>query len=375
VGAERDLPYERPPLSKEYFSGEKSFEQILIRPPAFYEESNIEFCLGMKVESVEPDHHRVHLSDGTSVSYGSLVWAAGGSPRKLACPGKDLPHVYAVRTRADVDWLRSRLPGLNDAILIGGGYIGLEIAAVMRKLGKRVTIVEAQDRVLARVAGEPLARFYEAEHRRRGVVVRLQEQVESIEEGHDRRCAVRLASGERLSADAVIVGIGIAPESGPLEAAGVECGNGVNVDEFCRTSIPDIFAVGDVACHRNRYSAAEWIRIESVQNAADQAATVARYLASTATPYDSVPWFWSSQYDLRLQTVGLSQGFDNMLVRGDMASRRFSAIYLRNGRVIALDCVNQAKDYVQGRLLVASGANPDPALLVDTSVALKSLLD
>ena len=373
LGEESDLPYERPSLSKDYLVGSKPFEEMQIRPRTFYDAQRIELCLGIRVESVDAGLSHARLSDGSTVSYDAMVWAAGGRPRRLTCSGHDLPRVHTIRSRADVDQFRSALPAVRNVVVVGGGYLGLEAAAALRKLGKSVTIVEMQDRVLARVAGEPVSRFYEAEHRRHGVAFRLGEGVECIEEEGSCSAAVRLGSGERLPADAVVVGIGIVPETAVLAAAGAACGDGVEVDEWCQTSLPDIFAVGDVARHRNRYCSSKWVRIESVQNATDQAATVARSITGKRAAYDALPWFWSIQYDLRLQTVGLAHGYDDLIVRGDMSARSFSVIYLREGKVIALDCVNATRDYVQGRALVASGAEPSRALLLDPAVSLKSL--
>jgi len=257
-------------------------------------------------------------------------------------------------------------------VVIGGGYIGLEAAAVLAKAGKQVTVLEALDRVLARVAGEPLSRFYEAEHRAHGVDVRLNTLVDAIE-GRGRVTGVRLASGEVLAADMVIAGIGITPSVQPLLEAGARGGNGVAVDMHCRTSLPDVFAIGDCALHLNSFADGAMIRLESVQNANDQAMVAARAIIGNETAYHAIPWFWSNQYDLRLQTVGLSMGYDDEVVRGDPASRSFCVIYLRRGRVIALDCVNRTKDYVQGRDLVLTGAMIDPARLAATDVALKEL--
>ncbi|BBF71982.1 NAD(P)/FAD-dependent oxidoreductase [Sphingomonas bisphenolicum] len=367
VGDEPEPPYERPPLSKDYFSGDKSFERILIRPTAFWQERNVEMLLGYRVERVLPDQNRVALSDGSLIEYGSLVWATGGSPRRLSCLG------HYVRTRADVDRMKDELPDVRKVVVVGGGYIGLEAAAVLRKFGKDVTLVEALDRVLARVAGEPLSRFYEAEHGKHGVHVRLSTQVECLEGEGGRISGVRLATGELLPADMVIVGIGIIPATEALAAAGVEAGNGILVDELCRTSVSDIFAIGDCAAHSNRYAQGTTIRLESVQNANDQAATVAKYLTGDGEPYDTVPWFWSNQYDLKLQTVGLSTGYDQTVFRGDPASRAFSLIYLRDGRVIALDCVNVARDYVQGKALVQGALVISAEKLADASTPLKEL--
>jgi 3-phenylpropionate/trans-cinnamate dioxygenase ferredoxin reductase subunit len=258
-------------------------------------------------------------------------------------------------------------------VVIGGGYIGLEAAAVLTKLGKKVTVLEALDRVLARVAGEPLSRFYEAEHRAHGVDVRLGARVACIEEQDGRATGVRLASDEILPCEMVIVGIGILPSVAPLLAAGAAGGNGVAVDSECRTSLPDIFAIGDCALHANAFADGAELRLESVQNANDMANAVAKTLTGAPTEYHAVPWFWSNQYDLRLQTVGLSTGYDAIVTRGDPASRSFSLLYLKQGRVIALDCVNAVRDYVQGRTLVVEGKRPDPARLADPNVVLKEL--
>ncbi|AGH47917.1 FAD-dependent pyridine nucleotide-disulfide oxidoreductase [Sphingomonas sp. MM-1] len=373
LGDEPELPYERPPLSKDYFSGEKTFERILIRPAAFWEERNVDLLLGRRVVSVDPAAHRVTLADGSSLGYGKLIWATGGSPRRLTCTGHDVKGVHAVRTRADVDTMMGELATTNRVVVIGGGYIGLEAAAVLSKLGKQVTVLEALDRVLARVAGEPLSRFYEAEHRAHGVDVRLNVAVDCIVEKDGRAVGVRLADGTELPAEMVIVGIGIIPAIEPLIAAGAAGGNGVDVDGQCRTSLPDIFAIGDCAAHENGFAGGARIRLESVQNANDQATIVAKAIMGGDDVYSAVPWFWSNQYDLRLQTVGLSIGHDRIVMRGDPAERSFSIVYLKDGRVIALDCVNATKDYVQGRALVASGIAPPLDQLADAGVQLKTL--
>jgi 3-phenylpropionate/trans-cinnamate dioxygenase ferredoxin reductase subunit len=265
------------------------------------------------------------------------------------------------------------LDGITRAVVIGGGYIGLEAAAVLAKFGKQVILLEALDRVLARVAGEELSRFYEAEHRAHGVDVRLGAKVDCLEGTDDRVTGVRLHDGTVLPCEMVIVGIGIIPAVEPLLAVGAEGGNGVAVDAQCRTSLPDIFAIGDCSLHGNGFADGAMIRVESVQNANDQANVVAKTIMGVDVAYDAVPWFWSNQYDLRLQTVGLSMGYDQVIQRGDPASRSFSLIYLKDSKVIALDCVNATKDYVQGRALVVSGAVLDPAKLADASVPLKEI--
>ena len=373
LGDEPEPPYERPPLSKEYFSGEKTFERILIRPAAFWAERNVDLLLNRRVETVDPAAHRVTLTDGSTIGYGKLIWATGGSPRRLANEGHGVDGVHAVRTRADVDTMMGELDATTNVVVIGGGYIGLEAAAVLAKFGKKVTVLEALDRVLARVAGEPLSRFYEAEHRAHGVDVRLGVQVDAVLERDDRVTGVRLVDGTVLPAEMVIVGIGIIPAVAPLLEAGAAGGNGVDVDGQCRTSLPDIYAIGDCAAHENAFAGGTRIRLESVQNANDQATITAKAIMGGEEQYHAVPWFWSNQYDLRLQTVGLSMGHDAVVTRGDPATRSFSLVYLKQGRVVALDCVNATKDYVQGRALVLAGASPSPEQLADTEVPLKSL--
>jgi 3-phenylpropionate/trans-cinnamate dioxygenase ferredoxin reductase component len=373
VNAEPEYPYERPPLSKDYFAGEKAFERIMIRPAAFWAERNIDMLLGKRVETVDAAAYSVTTADGDVISYGKMIWATGGSPRWLPCEGGNLAGVHVVRTRADVDAMTDGLDDVVEVAIVGGGYIGLEAAAVLSKMGKKVTVLEAMDRVLARVAGEPLSRFYEAEHRGHGVDVRIGVEVTSIE-GGDRATGVRLADGEVIPAQMVIVGIGIIPAVGPLLTAGAAGGSGVDVDEYCRTSLPDIFAIGDCAAHANVFAGGNVMRVESVQNANDMANAVAKSIAGELTAYHAVPWFWSNQYDLRLQTVGLSVGYDATVVRGDPVARAFSVIYLKQGKVIALDCVNVTKDYVQGKALVVGGLTLTTEQLEDTSRTLKELI-
>ena len=374
IGRESEPPYERPPLSKEYFAREKTFDRLYIRPPEFWGEKNVTLMLGTEVTAVDAAAHQLTLGDGSSFGYGQLVWAAGGDPRKLSCPGADLAGVHAVRTRADCDQLMGEIyGGVKNIVVIGGGYIGLEAAAVLSKLGLKVTLLEALPRVLARVAGPELSAFYEAEHRAHGVDLRTGVAVEALV-GDGRVTGVQLADGTVIPAEAVIVGIGIVPAVGPLLAAGAEGPAGIAVDDHCRTSLPDVFAIGDCVAFACDYAEGTVMRVESVQNANDQATCVAKAICGNPAPYHAFPWFWSNQYDLRLQTAGLSVGYDATVLRGDPANRSFSVIYLKQGRIIALDCVNSAKDYVQGRKLVDAGAHPDVAKLADTETALKDLM-
>ncbi|MDA0819532.1 MAG: FAD-dependent oxidoreductase [Proteobacteria bacterium] len=374
----RDLhpPYERPPLSKEYLASDKPFERIMIRPEKFWADKNIDIMLGAMVSQVDWMDHRVFLGDGTRIAYRKLIWAGGGDPRRLSCPGARLKAVHAVRDRRDVDAIMAQLQsGAKRFVVIGGGYIGLEAAAVLRKLDCEVTLLEALPRVLARVAGEELSRFIEAEHRAQGVDVRLETAVKAIEGEDGHVTGVRLSDGDVIPCDAVIVGIGIVPAVGPLITAGAAGSNGVDVDEFCRTTLDDIYAIGDCAAHANPFADQAIIRLESVQNANDMANTAARAIMGDKQPYNALPWFWSNQYDLKLQTAGLSIDYDQTLVRGDPESRKFSVVYLKEGKPIAIDCVNNTKDYVQGRKLIESDIDDvDLELLADPETPLKELL-
>jgi 3-phenylpropionate/trans-cinnamate dioxygenase ferredoxin reductase component len=375
LSRDRTPPYERPPLSKEYLSGEKPLERILIRPESFWAERGIDLRLGTNVAEVDWMAHEVVTGAGARIGYRKLICAGGGDARRLSCPGGDCAGIHTVRHRTDVDALRSELEaGARRAVVIGGGYIGLEAAAVLKKLGCEVTLLELQPRLLSRVAGETLSGFFLQEHRRQGIDVRLETGIERIEERAGRAAAVVTTAGDVIPAEIVIVGIGIVAAVGPLLAAGASGSNGLDVDEFCRTTLDDIYAIGDCAAHANPYADNAVIRLESVQNAHDMAACVARGIMGNPEPYDALPWFWSNQYDLKLQTVGLSLGHDAEVIRGSLEERSFSIVYLREERVIALDCVNRMRDYAQGRKLVEARAQIDLDLLADSNVALKDML-
>lgn len=374
IGREPEPPYERPPLSKEYFAREKTFDRLYIRPPQFWADKLVELRLSTEVTAIDPVARSLALCDQSTLQYGKLIWATGGDPRRLACPGADLAGIHTVRTRADCDQLMGEIDGgVNNIVVVGGGYIGLEAAAVLTKLGCKVTLLEALPRVLARVAGPELSAFYEREHRSHGVDVRTGAVIEGFV-GSGRITGVKMADGEIIPADAAIVGIGIVPAVGPLVAAGAAGGNGIEVDEYCRTSLPDVYAVGDCAAFACDYAGGGVMRVESVQNANDQATCVARAICGDAKPYHALPWFWSNQYDLRLQTAGLSVGHDQRVLRGDPATRSFSVIYLKGRKIIALDCVNMTKDFVQGRKLVEAGTISDLVQLADAKVPLKALM-
>ncbi|MBT8427316.1 MAG: FAD-dependent oxidoreductase, partial [Erythrobacter sp.] len=325
VSRDRNPPYERPPLSKEYLAGDKPFEKILIRPEQFWADRNVTLHPGANVNEVDPVSHVLKLSDDSSVTYRKLIWAGGGDARRLGCPGAELAGIHTIRSRRDTDALKDQLEaGARRAVVIGAGYIGLEAAAVLRKMDCDVTVVEMQDRVLARVAGPEISDFYAAEHRAHGVDLRLETGVERIEGDGEKVTGVTLSTGETAACDIVIVGIGIVPAVGPLIAAGAAGSNGVDVDTFCRTSLDDIYAIGDCAAHPNPYAGNAVIRLESVQNANDMATVAAKAIMGDKQDYDAVPWFWSNQYDLRLQTVGIANGYDAAVLRGEPETRKFS---------------------------------------------------
>jgi 3-phenylpropionate/trans-cinnamate dioxygenase ferredoxin reductase subunit len=374
IGAERHPPYERPALSKDYLAGEKDFERLLIRPESFWREGDIAWLGGCRVETVDCVRQALVTSGGETIDYQTLVWAAGGQARRLPHAGRDAANAHVVRGRDDVDAIIEALPRIGHATIVGGGYVGLEAAATLVSRGKSVTLIETAPRVLGRVAGEALSGFYAAQHRQHGVDLRLGAAVQDLIVEGGRITAVQLAAGKPIATDLLIMGIGIEPATAPLADAGAKVGHGVIVDEFCRTSLPGVYAIGDCASHFSRHAGGREVRIESVQNATDQAKTVAAHIMATARPYDAMPWFWSNQYDLKLQTVGLCGGYDQEIVRGDPASRSFSVLYLQDERLIAVDSVNCVKDYVQAKSLILSRARVDLARVGDASVPLKTAI-
>lgn len=372
LGDEPLPPYERPPLSKEYLSGERPADKLLLRPAAFWADRQIELLTGRLVCVVDHDNRTATCADGSAITYGKLIWAAGGRARRLTCPGAALAGVHTIRNQADIDALRPALAEPRRVVIIGGGYIGLEAAAVLRKLGHAVTLVEALDRVLARVTAPTISRFFEAEHRAHGVDIRLGAEVEALEgDATGRVAAVRLRDGAALPADLVIVGIGLVPCTSALAQAGVLCGHGVEVDGFCRTSLPDIHAIGDCANHPNPFAGGHRVRLKSVQNAVDQARCAAADILGQGAPYAALPWFWSNQYDLRMQTAGLSLAADHTLLRGDPATRSFSLLHMVGDRIVAIDCINSPRDFTQAKSLIEKAVPVRTALLADPGTALR----
>jgi 3-phenylpropionate/trans-cinnamate dioxygenase ferredoxin reductase subunit len=369
VGDEPQIPYQRPPLSKKYLSGELGADRLWIRPAEFYERLGVELMLGRRAVRLDRMAHRVHLDGGEGIEYGRLLLATGSRARPATVPGVDQAGVHSLRSIADVDAIRAGLQSARRVVIVGAGYIGLECAASCVKLGLEVTVLEMAERVMSRVVAPQMSRFYTDQHRGHGVEIRLNEQVVAFE-GSGRVAAVRCADGTAHPADLVIVGIGVVPNIELAADAGIACDNGIAVDVHCRTSDPDVYAIGDCVSQPSlRYG--RRIRLESVDNAFEQAKTAAANLCGRELVHDKLPWFWSDQYDLKLQIVGLSQGYDQVVLRGDPAACAFSCCYLSGNELIALDAINHVKDFMSARKLIAERARFDLQRLADATVTLK----
>lgn len=373
IGDESYVPYRRPPLSKQFLSGEVTLESLYIKTQAAYEGQHVDCRLGTGVEVIDRAAKRLRLYDGLTVPYEHLILATGGRARRISLPGADHPNVHYVRTIDDIVKLQGQFKAGAKLVIIGGGYIGLEVAAVGRKKDLQVTLIEALPRVLARVTTPELSAFYERVHRGHGVDIRTGVGVHAFH-GDPQVNSVELADGTRVAADLVIVGIGLVPNTELAEAAGLQVSNGIVVDQFTRTSDPSIYAIGDCSNHINEFYPGKRLRLESVPNATEQARVCAAAIVGKPVPYSALPWFWSDQYNLKLQMVGLSEGFDRMVVRGDMNTESFGVFYLREGVVISADLVSCARDFMIAKKLVAERVKVTPEQLADTSVALKSLV-
>ncbi len=373
IGDEPHLPYHRPPLSKTFLSGEKGLEDILIRPAMAYEKANVTLRLGRRVVAVDSTEKTVTVDNGEIIEFEKLVLATGSSARQINLPGADKAGVFYLRDVADVNGIRERIGAGKRAVIIGGGYIGLESAAAMRAMGMEVTVLEAMSRVLQRVTAPDISAFYQRIHTEEGVIIHTDVEIQSIE-GDGAATGVQCKNDVFYPADVIIVGIGIVPNTELAESAGIDIDNGIAVNAYCETSHPDILAVGDCTYHFNPIYGRK-LRLESVQNAVDQAKVAAATVAGKRQPYSALPWFWSDQYDLKLQIAGLSQGFDQVVIRGDIeGSRKFAAFYLQAGKLLAVDAINSPLEFMLGKRLLATGISPDPSLLADADFDLKSLL-
>lgn len=381
LGEESYLPYQRPPLSKAYLSGEAELSSLLIKPAAAYEKLGIEVRTDSRVACIEPGKNRLVLENGTVHRYDKLILATGGRPRLLSSPGapssgKRPSNLHYLRTIDDVNRIREQLKPHLRLVIIGGGYVGLEVAAVARQLQLGVTIIESLPRVLARVTAPEMSAFYECVHRDSGVEIRTATQIEALEldPSGDAVKAVLCTDGSVVPTDVVVVGIGLEPNVELAERAGLQIDNGIAVDEMCRTSHPDIFAIGDCTSRMSTLYGRR-IRLESVPNALEQARTLVTAMCGQQVPPESAPWFWSDQYDLKLQMVGLSQGYDRLVIRGDPSTRTFIAFYLRDRRLLAADAVNASAAFMLVKRMISNlPVVEDCDALADPSAPLQTLL-
>ncbi|MGD9601346.1 MAG: NAD(P)/FAD-dependent oxidoreductase [Gammaproteobacteria bacterium] len=372
VGEERSLPYQRPPLSKKYLLGEIDAPRLLFRPAEHYAKLGVDVRLGTRVTGLDAGAREVTLGDGTRLGFDRLALVTGARVRTLSVPGADDPRVCYLRGMDDAEAIRGRLADARRIVIVGGGFIGLEVAAVARSLGRDVTVLEAQPRVLPRVVAPLVSEFFADLHGRRGVRILAGRQVSALRGRHDI-IEILTADGDALPADLVIVGIGVLPNTELAEQAGLVCDAGIIVDEFARTSDPAIVAAGDCTRHRNLLYAQPH-RLESVQNAVDQGKVAAASLLDSPVAYAQVPWFWSDQYEFKLQMAGISTGYDDLVVRGTVGEGGFSVFYYKGERVIAVDSVNRPADHMAARRIVVTEGPCAKARVADPTVDIKTLI-
>jgi 3-phenylpropionate/trans-cinnamate dioxygenase ferredoxin reductase subunit len=372
IGSEDVIPYQRPPLSKKYLLGEMTFERLTFRPETWFAENNVEIKLSTFVEEIDRSAKSIRMQDGSVLEYETLALTTGSTPRTLpASIGGDLAGVYTVRDKRDADLLAGEMKAGRRLLIIGGGYIGLEAAAVARHLGLEVTLIEMAERILQRVAAKETADIMRSVHEAHGAVIREKTGLHKLIGENGKLKAAELSDGSVIEVDLAIVGIGVTPNDRLAQDCGLTVGNGIVVDEFARTSDSSIFAMGDCALLPWRGMP---IRLESVQNAVDQAESVAAFLVGGTEPYDAKPWFWSDQYDVKLQIAGFNMGYDETVLRPGAREGSASVWYYRGGRLIAVDAINDAKAYVTGKKLLETGRNAEKAQIADPAFDLKQLL-
>lgn len=373
AGEEPYLPYQRPPLSKKFLAGEMELERLYLRPENFYADNRVDVRLGTRVESVDRARRTVRM-DGRDRRYDRLILATGSHVRRVPVPGQDAPGVHYLRTIDDVRGIQSGFSAGRRMVVVGGGYIGLETAAVAVKAGLDVTVVELAGRVMARVVAPELSRFYLEAHEAAGVRFRLETGVTAIRAAPGGGLSVACTRGPELAADVVVIGVGILPTTQLAEAAGLECADGIVVDEFCRTSDPAIFAAGDCTNHPNPLLGRR-LRLESVHNATEQGKAAALAILGRPEPYAQIPWFWSDQYDLKLQMTGMAEDYTTMVIRGDPAARSFAALYFAGDRLVATHAVNMPREFMLSKKLIAERARLDPHEVADASRPFKDLAE
>ncbi len=372
VGEEPYLPYQRPPLSKKFLAGETELERLYLRPEHFYREHRVNLRLGTRLDGINRSARTVRI-DGSDVGYDRLLLATGSHARRVPIPGQDSPQVHYLRTIDDVRGIQAEFQPGKRIVVVGGGYIGLEVAAVAVTAGLQVTVIEIADRLMARVVAPPISRFYLKAHEDAGVRFRLEAGVTEIRDGDDC-CHVVCTSGAPLPADLVVVGVGILPATQLAEEAGLRCSNGITVDEFCRSSDPHIYAAGDCTNHPNSLLGRR-LRLESVHNATEQGKTAALSILGKPEAYAQIPWFWSDQYDLKLQMTGIAEQYTAMVIRGEPASRSFAVFYFIGERLIAVHAVNSPREFMLSKKLIAQGARLEPGAVADASIPFKDLAE
>ena len=370
LGDEPHPPYQRPPLSKEYLSGKFGLEKVYVRPEKFYADKNIDIRTGTRVTAIDREAKTVTTAAGETIPYEKLLIATGSRPRILGTQGSDLEGIYYLRTITDVDAIRGALDTAKSAVIVGGGYIGLEVAAVAKTLGVDVSVLEMEDRILQRVTTPEMSEYYDSLHTGRGVRI-LKNTTVSGFEGEGRVERVLCGDGSKIDADMVIIGIGIIPNVELAQEAGLDVDNGIVVDDHCRTSDPDIYAAGDCTNHPNPLLGRR-LRLESVPNAMEQARVACANMLGGDKVYESVPWFWSDQYELKLQMVGFSSDGDTQILRGDREANQFAVFYLKDGAVVAVDAVNSPREFMVCKQLY--GKQVDPEALADPETDLKTLI-
>lgn len=372
VSEEPHMPYHRPPLSKAYLAGDSSEEQLALRAPAAYEKLDVNFMLGVSVKRIDTQAYKLELDNNQTLPFSKLALCTGARARPLPIPGADLQGVHYLRTMDDVGGIQQSAASAKTAVIIGGGYIGLETAASLRKLGIAVTILETESRLLKRVASETTSEFYLRLHQQHGTDIRCNTMATAIE-GDAAVTGVVCGDGNKISADMVIIGIGVIPNTELACDAGLDVDNGVLVNKFAQTSHRDIVAAGDCTNHPNPMLKTR-LRLESVPNATEQAKAAAASICGIEKQYAELPWFWSDQYDVKLQIAGMNQGYTDAVIRGDSGSSSFSVFYLKDNLILAADCINRPKDFMLAKKLIMQGKPTEAAALADETTELKTLM-
>ena len=346
---EKYYPYQRPPLSKKYLSGELSYERLFIKQRKFFDELDVEFNLSCRVEKISTNKKQIQTKEGQH-NYERLVIATGTRPRRISIDLQESKNIYYLRNIEDAEKIKHSIKQNQSIVIIGGGYIGLEVAATAIKFGCEVTVIEQQDRVMKRVVSKEVSNFFEDYHLSQGVRFIFNDEINSIKRVNNKH-EISLSTGKIIHADSILVGIGGIPNTEIAENTDIEINNGISIDSKCRTNINNIFSMGDCTNFWSELYGKK-IRLESVQNAIDQAKVLADNIMNIDSIYDSVPWFWSDQYDLKLQIAGLSEGYDETILRGDKKTKSFSCLYLKEGKIIAIDAINRPKDFIQSKVLI-----------------------